>query len=64
MKCPICNGELIWQSDFMLSEIEGDMPEEEDRVVSTYFCQGCYSDIEIYHPSENMLKEYKKEEGK
>ena len=54
--CPRCNGELIWQSDFMRSEIEGndDVELDDDSLVTYFQCKDCHCMIEVVDewPSE------------
>ena len=47
--CPRCFGELIWQSDFMRSEIEGDDEVEldDDSLVTYFQCKDCHCMIEV-----------------
>lgn len=60
--CFNCGSEAIWQSDWMLSELEGiDYEEDDDRVVNLLYCPNCHADIYCVHPSNNMLKEYEEE---
>lgn len=42
-KCFICNGELIWMSDFDYEDIFG----EGEGIVSYYHCNNCNADIEF-----------------
>jgi len=63
MDCFNCGHQLIWQSDFMLSELDGiDYDEDDDRVVNILYCPNCHSDVWVMHPSENMTKEYEEED--
>ena len=47
--CPRCFGELIWQSDFMRSEVEGvdDIESDDDSLVTYYQCKDCHSMVEV-----------------
>lgn len=66
MECFNCGSELIWQSDWMESELEGYEPnevdEDDDRVVNYLWCPNCHSDVYVKHPSNNMIKEYEEEQ--
>lgn len=54
--CPRCNGEMIWMSDFMRSEIEDDDNVElgDDTLVTYYKCKDCNCTVEVVDawPSE------------
>ena len=47
--CPRCYGQLIWGSDFMRSEIEGDdnIELEDDSLVTYYTCKDCNCMVEV-----------------
>ena len=62
--CFNCNSELIWQSDFMQSELWGGCEEEDDdRIVNVLQCPNCHADVYCVHPSPNMEREYEEEEN-
>ena len=64
-KCFNCGSEIIWQNDWMLSELDGiDYDEDDDRIVNVLYCPNCHSDIYVVHPSPNMDKEMENEEEK
>lgn len=50
--CPRCHGELIWMSDFMRSEVEGDEEVEldDDALVSYFQCKDCKTMVEVVDP--------------
>jgi len=59
MKCWHCETELIWGGDH-------DIEEENDvySIVSNLSCPNCHSVVEVYYPSENTIKDYKKHKKK
>ena len=62
MKCWHCNKELIWGGDH-------DTEEENEYydMVTNLSCPKCHSAVDVYHPSEKLLKEqedYDKERKK
>ena len=52
MKCWHCEAELIWAADH---DIEGD---EIYDMVTNLHCPKCYCAVDVYHPSEKLIKEY------
>ena len=55
MNCWHCNTELIWGGDH-------DTEDNEDYdIVSNLSCPQCHSVVDVYHPSEKLIKEYEKE---
>ena len=54
MNCWHCNTELIWGGDH-------DIEEENDtyNIVTNLSCPECHSFVEVYYPSERLIKEYK-----
>ena len=53
MNCWHCNTELIWGGDH-------DTEDNEDYdMVSNLSCPKCHCHVEVYHPSERLIKEYK-----
>jgi len=53
MNCWHCQTELIWGGDH-------DMEDNEDYdMVSNLSCPKCHCHVEVYHPSERLIKEYK-----
>lgn len=49
--CFACGGELIWDSDFMKSEIDG-CDESEDCVVNILHCSNCGAEVRVYQNNE------------
>ena len=54
MKCWHCNTELIWGGDH-------DVEEENENydIVSNLSCPNCHTAVDVWHPSEKLIKEYK-----
>ena len=53
MNCWHCQNELIWGGDH-------DTEDNEDYdMVSNLSCPKCHCHVEVYHPSERLIKEYK-----
>ena len=53
MNCWHCNKELIWGGDHDIEE------EDEDyNMVTNLSCPKCHSHVDVYHPSEKLIKEY------
>ena len=57
MKCWHCKKELIWGGDHNIEKEN----EDYDRVAKLS-CPDCHSVVDVYHPSEKLLKEYKDED--
>lgn len=57
--CPRCHGELIWGSDFMRSEVEGDdnVELDDDSLVTYYTCKDCNCMVEVVDAWPNEAKE-------
>jgi len=53
MNCWHCDTELIWGGDHDTED------NEEYDMVSNLSCPKCHCHVEVYHPSERLLKEYK-----
>ena len=52
MNCWHCNNELIWGGDH-------DMEDDEDYdIVTNLSCPKCHTHVDVYHPSEWLIKEY------
>ena len=52
MNCWHCNNELIWGGDH-------DMEDDEDYdIVTNLSCPKCHTHVDVYHPSERLIKEY------
>ena len=52
MKCWHCNAELIWGGDHDLEE------GEIYNIVTNLHCPECYCHVDVYHPTEETIKEY------
>ena len=54
MNCWHCQTKLIWGGDH-------DIEDENDTysIVTNLSCPKCPSQVDVYHPSEKLLKEYK-----
>ena len=51
MNCWHCNNELIWGGDH-------DTEENEDYdIVSNLSCPNCHTAVDVWHPSEKLIKE-------
>ena len=54
MNCWHCNTELIWGGDH-------DTEDNEDYdIVSNLSCPECHTAVDVWHPSEKLIEEYKK----
>ena len=52
MNCWHCNNELIWGGDH-------DTEDNEDYdMVTNLSCPKCHTHVDVYHPSERLIKEY------
>ena len=52
MNCWHCRTELIWGGDH-------DTEDNEDYdIVTNLSCPKCYTHVDVYHPSERLIKEY------
>ena len=52
MNCWHCNTELIWGGDH-------DTEDNEDYdIVSNLSCPKCHAAVDVWHPSEKLIKEY------
>ena len=53
MNCWHCKKELIWGGDHDTED------NEEYDMVSNLSCPKCHSAVDVYHPSQRLLDEYK-----
>jgi hypothetical protein len=53
MNCWHCNNELIWGGDHDTED------NEEYDMVSNLSCPECHCHVEVYHPSQRLIDEYK-----
>ena len=56
MNCWHCQTELIWGGDHDIEEENDDYD-----IVSNLSCPHCHSHVDVYHPSERLLKEIDRE---
>jgi len=57
--CPECGKHIIWSSDFMRSEVIGDVDDEEDDALVSYvFCPYCGSMTEIIEAKPSEIKRF------
>lgn len=57
--CPECGKHIVWSSDFMRSEVIGDVDDEEDDALVSYvFCPYCGSMIEIIEAKPSEIKRF------
>ena len=61
MNCYYCNTELIWGGDH---DIEPTEDNEDYDIVSNLSCPKCHTIVDVYHPSEKLIKEYEDYEKK
>ena len=58
MNCWHCGTELIWGGDH-------DTEDNEDYdIVSNLSCPNCHSAVDVWHPSEKLIEEYKEYDKK
>ena len=55
MKCWHCNTELIWGGDHDTED------NEYYDIVSNLSCPSCYSAVDVWYPSEKLIKEEENE---
>ena len=58
MNCWHCGTELIWGGDHDMED------NEEYDIITNLSCPNCHSAVDVYHPSEQLVKEYKKHKRK
>ena len=58
MKCWHCRTELIWGGDHDIND------NEDYSIVSNLSCPKCHSIVDVYYPSEKLMKEYEDDEKK
>ena len=54
MNCWSCGNELIWGGDHDIEE-----ENEYYDMVTNLSCPQCHCIVDVYHPSEKLIKEYK-----
>lgn len=57
--CIHCGGTHIWSGDFMRSDYDEKLSEEDDSLVRSLVCGSCGCSIEVIEPSENEVKSEK-----
>lgn len=57
-RCFECGGTLIWGGDFMRSDLDEDLPEEDDAIFRNLGCSECGISYNVYEPTENEKKNY------
>ena len=56
MNCWHCETELIWGGD-------DDTEDNEDYdIITNLSCPNCHCHVEVFHPSERLIKEYEETE--
>lgn len=62
LKCLLCDGELVWDSDANLEDVSSEAFENDGGVVSYYTCSKCGRSYEISDPvkieRETTYREY------
>ena len=59
MNCWHCRTELIWGGDHDI-----DHENEDYCIVSNLSCPKCHSIVDVYYPSNKLIKEYEKAEDR
>ena len=62
MNCWHCQTELIWGGDHDIDEDFNPTLAEEYSMVTNLSCPKCHSAVDVWHPSEKLIKEYKDHE--
>lgn len=53
-RCFQCGHELIWDSDYMQSDIGMVAEDEDDAIVQCYTCPECGTSYEVYYPKDEL----------
>ena len=61
MNCWHCGHELIWGGDH---DTEDNEDNEDYDIVSNLSCPNCHSLVDVWHPSEKLIEEYKEYDKK
>lgn len=57
--CFLCGGTLIWSGDFMLSDLDDSIEDDDDdALMQSLTCAHCGAPVEVYHVPENYKKDY------
>lgn len=57
-KCWRCGHELICSGNFMISDYGDDLNEDDDAIITNYFCSNCGASYEVTDTPENEKKHY------
>lgn len=57
--CIHCGGTLMWSGDFMRSDFEEGLSDDDDSIVRSLTCAHCGSPVEVTEPSQNEIKDSK-----
>ena len=57
MNCWHCGNELIWGGD------HDTIDNEDYDIVSNLSCPECHCIVDVWHPSEKLIEEYRKYDG-
>ncbi len=63
-ECPKCGSHIVWSSDFMRSEVWGDVEDDEDTLVSYVSCPYCGAYIELVEATDKEREEAQKAKEK
>lgn len=55
-RCFACGGELIWENDWMKSELFG-CDEDEDSVVNVLHCKDCGAEVYVVQATEDKVSD-------
>ena len=62
LKCIFCGGDLCWNGDKDLYEVNDEISEDDGGVMGSYTCQRCGRDHEIFDPPkeerESIYRDY------
>ena len=54
--CIHCGSTLVWSGDFMRSDYDESLSEDDDSIVRSLTCSGCGCSVEVVEPSKNEIK--------
>lgn len=62
LKCPLCGGDLCWDSDAQANDIFIEYVDDDEAILSYYHCMKCGRSYEIVDPTreekETSYKDY------